>query len=62
VFLVDQLPDGQVISVRLKTSSGDAALDQAIERAIHKSSPLPMPDNPAAFSRSLERKFRPLDQ
>ena len=60
-FEVDQLPDGTVIEVRLKRSSGDAALDGAIERAIHKSSPLPKPDKAELFSRSLDLKFRPLD-
>lgn len=60
VMLVDQLPDGSVIDVRLKRSSGDPALDAAIERAIRKSSPLPKPDHAEVFSRSLELTFRPM--
>lgn len=60
-FEVDQLPDGTVVDVRLKRSSGDAALDLAIERAIRKSSPLPKPDKAELFNRSLDLKFRPLD-
>jgi colicin import membrane protein len=44
VFEVDQLPSGEVLNVRLKRSSGVPALDEAIERAIRRSSPLPLPD------------------
>jgi colicin import membrane protein len=51
---------GQVINVRLRKSSGNRALDEAIERAIYMSDPLPPPDNPALFRRSLGITFRPL--
>jgi len=61
VFAVTQLPGGEIISVRLKRSSGNAALDAAIERAIHKSSPLPKPEQADVFNRDLELKFRPLE-
>lgn len=61
VFLVNQAPDGTVIDVRLKKSSGNTALDAAIEKAIHKSSPLPKPDKPELFDRNLELTFRPLE-
>lgn len=60
VFEVIQLPSGEVLEVRLKRSSGVAALDDAIERAIRRSSPLPLPDNRSQFQRTLELKFRPL--
>ena len=60
LFYVDQLPDGSVIEVRLKRSTGNAQLDAAIERAIQKSSPLPRPDKPELFNRTLELKFYPL--
>lgn len=59
-FEVDQLPSGEVLDVRLKRSSGVAALDEAIERAIRRSNPLPVPANPSLFQRTLELKFRPL--
>ena len=59
-FEVDQLPSGEVLNLRLKRSSGVAALDEAIERAIRRSSPLPLPPNPSLFQRTLEFKFRPL--
>ncbi|MDR2625454.1 MAG: TonB C-terminal domain-containing protein [Zoogloeaceae bacterium] len=63
VFKLALLPNGEVIrdSVRLKVSSGNAALDAAIERAIAKSSPLPKPTDPAAFQRELEIIYRPYE-
>jgi colicin import membrane protein len=62
VFEVTQLPSGEIITARLKQSSGNQALDAAIERAILKSNPLPKPDKSDLFSRSLELRFRPLDE
>lgn len=62
VFDVTQLPSGEIVTVRLKRSSGHAALDAAIERAILKSNPLPKPENADLFSRSLELRFKPLDE
>ena len=61
-FEVNQMPNGEVVSVRLKRSSGNAGLDAAIERAILKSSPLPKPDDPGLFQRVLEIKYRPLEE
>lgn len=62
VFEVVQLPTGEVLSVRLKKSSGNAGLDSAIERAILKSSPLPKPKQPELFQRVLELKYRPVEE
>lgn len=63
VFEVAQLPSGEVLPpVKLKRSSGSAALDAAIERAILKSSPLPKAPQPELFNRVLELKFRPLEE
>lgn len=62
VFEVTQLPSGEVLGVRLKRSSGFAPLDEAIERAIHKSSPLPRPERAELFQRVLELRFRPLEE
>ncbi|MCL2345910.1 MAG: TonB C-terminal domain-containing protein [Desulfobulbus sp.] len=62
VFEVTQLPTGEVLEIRLKRSSGNAALDAAIERALLKSSPLPKPDDPASFQRVLEIKYKPFDE
>jgi colicin import membrane protein len=61
IFDVVQLPTGEIMSVKLRKSSGHKAYDAAVERAILKSSPLPRPDRPEQFQRSLEIKFKPLD-
>jgi colicin import membrane protein len=61
IFDVVQLPTGEVMSVKLRKSSGHKAYDDAVERAILKSSPLPRPDTPEQFQRSLAITFRPLD-
>lgn len=61
-FTVTLLPDGSVVGEpRLLRSSGNPALDAAIERAIRKSDPLPKPDDPSVFQRELRLKFRPLE-
>jgi colicin import membrane protein len=44
VFEITQLPTGQVFRVQKRKSSGNAAYDDAVERAIWKSSPLPRPE------------------
>lgn len=61
IFDVVQLPTGEVLSVKLRKSSGHHAYDEAVERAILKSSPLPKADA-GLFERQLELKFRPLDK
>jgi len=60
-FDVVVLPGGEVLSVKLVKSSGVAAYDNAVERAILKAQPLPVPSDPAAFARfrNLHLKFRP---
>jgi colicin import membrane protein len=62
--LVDvvQLPTGEVISVRIRKSSGYPRYDEAIERAILKASPLPPPPSRDLFERELKLTFRPLDK
>lgn len=62
IFEVTQLPSGEVLEVRLKKSSGNAAWDAATERAIRKSSPLPTPAQRELFSRTLELRFRPQEE
>jgi|SRR6185503_7492380 len=62
VYVVSLLPTGEVLSVTQRRSSGHAGYDEAVYRAILKSSPLPKPDNPALFERQLELRFRPLDK
>lgn len=60
VFEVTQLPSGEVISVKVKKSSGNPALDGAVERAILKSSPLPKPEQSDLFDRLLNIPYRPI--
>lgn len=62
VFIVDQLPTGEVVNVRLVQSSGNPALDAALERAIRRFSPLPLPEDKRLFERTLTLKLRPLAQ
>ena len=62
VFEVNQLPSDEVLDVKLRRSSGSSSLDAAIERAIRKSSPLPKPDDPALFQRTLEIKYKPFEE
>jgi colicin import membrane protein len=59
VFDVVQLPSGDIISVKLRKTSGHGAYDAAVERAILKSSPLPKPGEPGLYQRELELRFRP---
>lgn len=61
VFSVVQLPSGEILEVKLKSSSGFLPYDVAIERAIIKSSPLPRPADPKLFVRDLELRFIPCD-
>jgi colicin import membrane protein len=62
IFEVVQLPTGEIIDTQLKKSSGVRAYDDAVYRAILKSSPLPRPETPDLFQRSLTLRFRPVDQ
>ena len=61
IFEVVQLPTGEIIDVQLRKSSGVRAYDDAVQRAILKSSPLPRPERAELFQRSLTLKFRPTD-
>ena len=61
-FEVRLMPTGMLLAdPRLKKSSGAAQCDQAIERAILRAQPLPLPPDPALFSdfRELNLKFKP---
>jgi colicin import membrane protein len=60
--LVRLLPTGEVKSVRVTKSSGNVAYDEAVVRAIEKSSPLPLPsdrDARAEFVPELSFVHRP---
>lgn len=62
IFDVTLLPSAEVLTVRKRKSSGNMAYDEAVERAILKSSPLPRPEQPSLFERQLELRFRPQDK
>lgn len=62
IFLVIQLPTGEVLNTKLLKSSGNAAYDREVERAILKSSPLPLPSERSLFDRELKLTFRPRDK
>jgi len=61
LYLVTQLPTGEVLQARLVISSGHTAYDDAVHRAILKSSPLPKPDSVSDFVREMKLTFRPRD-
>jgi colicin import membrane protein len=56
IFKIEQLPSGEIISVRLTKSSGIPAFDDAVEKGILKSSPLPKNKNGTVL-RTLEIAF-----
>ena len=60
-FDVTLLPGGMVLNSILVKPSGSAAYDSAVERAIKKAEPLPLPPDAALFSnfRELRLKFSP---
>ncbi|MBI2295412.1 MAG: cell envelope integrity protein TolA [Betaproteobacteria bacterium] len=60
-FDVVLLPGGEVLGVKLKKGSTIVAWDNAVERAILKAQPLPLPPDPSLFKdfRELNLKFRP---
>ena len=60
-FLVTLIPGGTVLNTKLIKSSGNAAYDDAVERAILKSNPLPVPQDVQLFSRfrELDLVFKP---
>jgi colicin import membrane protein len=64
VFDIGLLPTGELSgNPKLMKSSGSAACDDAVERAIIASEPLPLPSDASLFSqfRNLKLKFSPKD-
>lgn len=63
IFNVTLLPGGGVLSADIGKSSGNAAYDDAVERAILKSDPLPLPPDVTLFPkfRKLKMTFRPTE-
>ncbi|MDO8369525.1 MAG: cell envelope integrity protein TolA [Candidatus Nitrotoga sp.] len=61
-FEVTLLPGGMVLNAKLVKPSGSAAYDSAVERAIKKAEPLPVPPDVTLFDmfRELRLKFSPI--
>jgi colicin import membrane protein len=59
-FKIEQLPTGEIISVKLMKSSGIAAFDDAVEKGIIKASPLPKKKN-GSVERTLVIAFEMKD-
>ena len=62
-FDVTLLPGGSLLNARLVKTSGNAAYDGAVERAIIKAQPLPLPPDVALFNkfRELHLIFSPVE-
>ena len=60
-FDVIVLPGGEVLDARIRKASGQAPWDNAVDRAIRRAQPLPLPPDPALMRefRELNLKFRP---
>lgn len=66
-FVVTLLPDGGLLDVKLRKSSGNTAYDDAVERAIWKAEPLPLPPDETARKQFVNPnhpllKFSPKDK
>ncbi|MEO6975868.1 MAG: cell envelope integrity protein TolA [Gallionella sp.] len=63
IFRVTLLPGGAVLNAVPLKSSGNAAYDDAVDRAILKSDPLPVPPDVTLFNRfrELDLKFKPTE-
>jgi colicin import membrane protein len=58
---VTQIPGGEVMDVVIGRCNGDEALRRSVDLAFRKASPLPLPDDPALFKRTLKVLFKPED-
>ncbi len=61
IYIVEQLPTGQISRIELRKASGIEEWDVAVRRAIEASDPLPKADD-GSVERRLELRFRPLDK
>jgi colicin import membrane protein len=58
---VTVLPGGEVLDVKARKASGQPSWDAAVERAVRRAQPLPLPQDPTLHSRfrELNLRFRP---
>lgn len=61
IYIVEQLPTGQISRIQLQKASGMPEWDAAVLRAIKASDPLPKADD-GSVERRLELRFRPGDK
>ena len=61
VVQVQLLPSGDVVSVQIVQSSGDAVFDRSVEAAVYRAAPLPLPPDPRMFEsfRTVQFRFVP---
>lgn len=55
-LLIHLVPTGELVSISIVRSSGNAAFDRSAELAVRQAAPFAVPDNPALF----EQRFRQL--
>jgi len=53
-YLITVIPGGEVLTIKLRKSSGYPAWDAAVERAINSAAPLPVPSDPDLFAQMRE--------
>jgi colicin import membrane protein len=58
VVQVQLLPSGEVVSVQIVQSSGDAVFDRSVEAAVYRAAPLPLPPDPRMFEKFRNVQFR----
>ncbi|MCF6210702.1 MAG: cell envelope integrity protein TolA [Gammaproteobacteria bacterium] len=56
---VKQIPGGEVVDVQVTQCTGDDTFRRSVEKAVKKSSPLPMPKDPRLFEREIIFNFKP---
>lgn len=57
--LINQIPGGEIVGVRVTDCDGDVAFKRSVEAAVRKASPLPRPPEAELFQREIEFIFRP---
>jgi colicin import membrane protein len=57
IVQVRLVPTGEVISVRITKSSGNAVFDRSVQAAVQKASPLPVPKDANVFEKMREVEF-----
>lgn len=62
IFIVNQLPSGDVIDVKIRKSSGNKALDDAIERAIRNLVLFRNQITPSFLTAKLKIPYKPYNE